>query len=320
MNKYTWLKITLAIACFLFVGYTIDWRRAWETLLHANMVWLSISAALWLVNQGLQTLIWQTLIRKIYPTETFSASMGAVFCGQTLGLFTPARLGDLVGRAYYLKHENKWELAALTGAQQAIAFTCYVGFGIPALLYFLLFYLKLAVFLWYLIFFLGLVVLSVLLTIILDPRGVYQFLNTRFPHPHIQKTIGFLRHLSLKDIYWIGFQTVLRYAVFCSQYILLLWAFDAPITLFHAVIAVVLFYYANSVIPSPALAGLGIREGTSVYFLGAFGVSAAIAFNASLLTYILNIVFPALLGIPFVLKMRLAEHPNTQAIETETSC
>jgi len=299
------IKPTLTLFCLFCLIWFVQWDEIVNTIYQADWRFAGAALALLGLNIYLQAAIWQMLIRRLYPEELFTHSLGAILVGQSLGLFTPARIGDFIGRAYYLEQSNKWELAALTGVQQIVALACYIGFGIPALLYFLLIQFKLSTYLWYLLLVMGVGTLLLLVTILLHPRAVYRFIVSRFPYPHVLKTFGFLRHLSLQDVYKLFGLTTVRYAVFSLQCLLILYGFGAQIEWEDAIIAIILFFYANSVIPSPALAGLGIREGSAVFFLGFFGVPAAIAFSTSLLLYVVNILTPAAMGLPLIFRLKL---------------
>jgi uncharacterized membrane protein YbhN (UPF0104 family) len=69
--------------------------------------------------------------------------------------------------------------------------------------------------------------------------------------------------------------------------------------------AVVLTYFVKFMVPSVTIMDLGVREGAAVFFLSVFGASPAVAFNAALLLFVINIVFPTALGIPFVWNLNL---------------
>lgn len=307
LHKSFIFKFLLAILTLALLIYWVEWKQIQASLYIADWRYVGIALALFPLNLALQAWMWQTLIQKIYPDESFIDSLGAVLCGSALGLFTPAKLGDFVGRAYYLKHDNKWQLAALMGTQQLINIGIYIGLGVLALLYFLLFHIKLAITLWYLVMILGLISVLTIITALLHPKMVYRTLLEYFPHPKVQKVFSFLEHLSLRDLYTLWGQGVFRYVVFSTQFLLLLYAFHPSISIWEAYLAVLMIFFAKTVIPAPTLAELGVRESVAIYFLGLFGVSSEIAFNASMLLTIINLFLPALLGIPFILKMRFGK-------------
>jgi len=62
--------------------------------------------------------------------------------------------------------------------------------------------------------------------------------------------------------------------------------------------------FTKSALPI-AIGDLGLDQFASIQFFGAFGVSEAAAFNASILMFAFNVLIPSLLGILFVGKLQL---------------
>jgi hypothetical protein len=99
--------------------------------------------------------------------------------------------------------------------------------------------------------------------------------------------------------------SAVRYAVFAGQFVLLVRSFapGAPWGLLAAGVALALF--VKSALPPALLGDLGVREGAAMFFLGGLGVSTAAAFNASLGVFAVNLVLPALAGLPLLLRLRV---------------
>lgn len=298
--------------------YNVSWPELMKVAREVDLRYLAISAILMPVNLSLDAYAWQTLVRRLYPEERFSDTLGAVLCGQALALFTPAQIGDFVGRAYYLKFDKKWELAALTAAQQAVEVACYVGMGIPALLYFMAFKMQINLWLWYLVLSMGVGTLLFIVTSLLHPQGIYRFIQRHWTHPRVLEVFSFLKHLTPSDIYQLAGLSFLRYLVFATQFVIILYGFHPVISVWEAYIATFLFYYASSVIPSPALGNLGVRGGITAFVFSQFGVASALSVNASFMTYMLNVMVPALIGTGFVLKMRIATRRSLQVQQEES--
>ena len=100
--------------------------------------------------------------------------------------------------------------------------------------------------------------------------------------------------------------SAVRYGIFSAQFVFLVFAFAPAASWLAAAGGVALVFFAKSAIPSFTLADLGIREGAAVYFMSALGIAAAAAFNAAFLLFCVNLLLPSLVGLPFVLKLRLA--------------
>jgi hypothetical protein len=85
-----------------------------------------------------------------------------------------------------------------------------------------------------------------------------------------------------------------------------------PIPLFYAVITVAVMFLVITVIPTIALAELGIRGSISIYLIGLFFEKYNIfteqidigIFSASSALWLINIIIPAIAGTFFVFKLK----------------
>jgi uncharacterized membrane protein YbhN (UPF0104 family) len=98
--------------------------------------------------------------------------------------------------------------------------------------------------------------------------------------------------------------SVLFYFTFLIQFFLLLSAFG-PVNLFSALAGISTIMLIKTIVPPVTLGELGIREGTAVLVLSPIGVLAAAALSASLLLFVVNLLIPALIGLPLLLRTRL---------------
>ena len=307
MPKYaTFLKLICAFATIFAILWWLeaDGEKLLDLWKTVNNFHLSFALLLLPLNLGVQAWIWQVLLQEIYPDERFIDSLGGILCGASLGFFTPARIGDFAGRALYMPHRNKIELLALASLQQSLSFLCYIGFGTLALGYFLPFKLKFAWFGWILVALLGVLFLGIAFYALLNPQKIYRLILNKLPLKW-QTHFRFLNYLSRAHLLKLVALTILRYGIFCTQFVLLLYAFPFELRLLDAIIATMLIYYIKTFIPSFAFAELGIREATAVFLIGWMGGSELVAFNAATLIFGINLVLPALLGIPFIFKIKV---------------
>jgi uncharacterized membrane protein YbhN (UPF0104 family) len=91
--------------------------------------------------------------------------------------------------------------------------------------------------------------------------------------------------------------SLLFYLCFLIQYVLLVAAFSHNQNFLDYFWAGNLMMFAKTIIPPISLGELGIREGASVYFLTQLGEASAVAFNASIFLFIINLLIPALIGL-----------------------
>ena len=79
-------------------------------------------------------------------------------------------------------------------------------------------------------------------------------------------------------------------------FMLVLLGFNIDVLTFSGLMAFEAAYFAMSLLPvTPA--GIGVREGSRVYFFALIGCSQAVVLCASFIIFFINIMLPALIGI-----------------------
>ena len=79
-------------------------------------------------------------------------------------------------------------------------------------------------------------------------------------------------------------------------FMILLLGFDIDVLTFRGLMAFEAAYFAMSLLPiTPS--GIGVREGSRVYFFALIGCNQTAVLCASFIIFVLNIMFPAVIGI-----------------------
>src|SRR5690606_3777038 len=133
--------------------------------------------------------------------------------------------------------------------------------------------------------------------------------------------LSFLRNWAPADRAYLLLLAVVRFCVFVAQYVILLHAFGSGVSWASGLILGGIVFFGKLLVPPVTLTDVGIREGVSIYVGGFFGVAGAVAFNAAFTLFLINLVLPALLGVPFVLGSshgRADADPSPGVLEAET--
>jgi uncharacterized membrane protein YbhN (UPF0104 family) len=272
--------------------------------------WVALVLALLFIpiNQGIESYKWMRLIRKTNPHIDFLASLSAVLIGNTLGIFTPNRLGEYVGRVQGLPDNKRWQGLSLLLMDRAAQMLTTIATGTWGICY-LLFAFRvricevlslppLGVFIVILALGIGTFMLVIGLVFI---EKIARFRVWKvFPTRIFQKMIEGLEDVAPSDMMQNLALSLLRNGVFSIQYFLLLLAFgyEGPILLGFSLIWIV--FLIKSIIPSLSLAELGIRESVALTVMGGFGIPVVTIIAATFLLYLYNIALPAIAGIFFV--------------------
>ncbi len=301
-------KLALAVGTVVYVGYLVEWGAVAEAARSANVGWAAAALALMPANIGLEAYRWHRLVRRIAPGLRFRQTLAAVLSGYPLGLATPGRVGDYAGRALYLRFAGKWELVALTFAERMSTLACSLTVGLVALVPFLAMRTAAPEPLVAAVGWGGGAVVAFFVWLVLHPGAARQLLLRLVPR-RLGHRLDVLKPFDERDARSLLALSALRYGLYSTQLAFLVFAFDPAALWLPTAAGVAIVFFAGSVIPTFTLADLGVREGAAVYFLGALGVDPAAAFNAALGLFCVNLVLPALVGVPLVLRLAPEDAP-----------
>ena len=287
-----------------------DTVAAWRALLATSLGGAGRGPVLWAlalvpVNWGLEAWKWHRLARHLEPV-TFGRSLRAVLVGLTLGFATPNRVGDYAGRILELKSRRVSALGAVFLGRycQLVATVLAGGAG---LLYFLLnFYLR-----GYPAAGLGAVASAALLGgLVLVPlyrsRLLLAALGVWRPLRRFRPALAIMPTYPARALHAVLALAGLRYAVFCTQFLLLLAAYGVRAPLGPGLAAVAGTFFLKSLVPSlNALADVGVRELSATHLFGLLGQPALPVLSASLSLWVINIALPSAAGLLLVPGLRV---------------
>ncbi len=251
------------------------------------------------LNWYIESIKWKYLIKKIEPVRIFTA-VKAVFSGIAFAIFTPNRTGELAGRIFVLKKENRIQAVFSTAVGSLSQMLITLSIGFIGGIFFLIFYLsKLPEssqdYLMYLkLLFVLLVIFGFL--IFFNLKLFIRILKRIKLFEKIIKPIEIVAEYSLKELVNVLLYSILRYIVFSMQFYILLVFFKVDITFYEAILCISLTYLVSSVIPSFTLAEIGIRGSAALFFMGMFSGNDIGIISATALIWIINVAIPAIIG------------------------
>lgn len=310
------LKGVLAAAAVAVLVRVVHPAEVWRALAGADLRWVVAALLLVPLNVGLEAYRWGRLVRRVAPEVRFRDALRAVVGSYPLGLLTPGRVGDYVGRAMFVRAVPPGASAALTfGERMATLAACVVG-GLVAVGP----YLGGAVAaspLWPAVVAVGAVGAGALVLAILFPSVAQTALGAVLPFGPVRRALAAFDRIPPDEGAVLLGLSALRYVVFSGQFVLLAHAFAPDVPWAGLWLGVALVFFVKSAVPQVTLGDLGVREGAAVFFLGAYGVAPAAALDASLALFAFNLVLPALAGVPFLLQLRLQRAAARAAVPAE---
>ncbi|MGB6036181.1 MAG: lysylphosphatidylglycerol synthase domain-containing protein [Cryomorphaceae bacterium] len=266
------LTLLGSLAWFKFKG--LEFASSWNQV--SWLFPLLVAFALSVLNLSTETAKYQSLFGK--GRIGFSTAFRSVLAGMSVGIWTPNRVGEFVGRLRYAPDGEKKRSMGATVVGSFLQGGVTILFGCVGLILFD-FNIEMPVDL-NLVLALGLI-FALALVLVFRKGPIARLRKKHYEVNGSELLLAF------------GWAT-LRYAIFSTQFVILQFAFGFSGTLLEAFSGVFLLYVIQSYIPGSFLSELGVREVLSVLFFASFFENPIGAPLAAFCLWGLNIGLPIL--------------------------
>ena len=270
-----------------------------------------IAVCLMPLNWGLEALKWKLLVQRLQPI-TFFKSLESVLSALSLGVYTPNRIGEFGGRVLLLQPENRvpgFFLSVLSSWAQVLVTLFFGGsalFFLDHQMQQLLHANDHGIYSFSTLF-------KYLIAGIVLVTGLFYF-NVRW-WSRFLKWLPFLKakkmvtsvpsHMQQAVLWKLLLLSMIRFLVFAFQTILIWQALQIQMEWTDAFGCISLVYLFMAIIPSIAIAELGIRGKVTIAVASLFTTQIIALLAGTLLIWMLNLVVPALIGSLFLLTIRV---------------
>jgi hypothetical protein len=308
------VAVLVAVGVFLYIRIAAhqstlaawdEWHLALEK---ADLRLWTVMLLLAVLNWGLEAAKWRLLMAAVEPMGRVRA-FAATLAGTAIGIFTPNRTGEFVGRVLFLEPHNRWRggFASVLGSIAQFAVTVVIG-GAAFVLWFPQ-QTKMLGGYWAGVAGAALVALVAVGTLVFyfQPRLLRQ----------VVAKLPFLRRLDKDAAVLDGFPvqttatvlglSAMRYAVFAVQYMVLL-AVVADMPWAISLIAVPLIFLVTTLVPTMMLTELGVRGSVAVALLVPTAQDPSPVLLAAFMLWAVNLALPAVVG-GFILLIHRIKKP-----------
>ena len=311
MNKNTkiWLKYIAGLAILMLLLWSIYVQVTKQLTGISASSWTQTGPAVYLilciclmfVNILIESRKWYVLSNSVEELSYFRA-LCSYLAGMAFSIVTPNRIGDYPGRILYLGRSNTFRYVnvSILGAMSQLS--AIFLFGLAGLTYYNIAFPT--------------VIAKVALAVCLAGNIFVAVIYWRFEAwlPAMEK-IKWLKRFAIygrllnrvtirKQITVLG-MSVLRFGVFTAQYLFLLKWMNVNLPMAEGFCMAALFFWIMAVIPSIALAELGIRGNVSLYLFQHFSSNTVGILAATSGIWLLNLVLPSIVGSILIMRMKL---------------
>jgi uncharacterized membrane protein YbhN (UPF0104 family) len=288
------LKLLIVSALIYYLVSVLDFTDLLNTLAASDLTLSASAAVLLIVNIYFQFLKWKISCRHFLSVDDNSRIVSSLFSGFTAAVFTPARIGEYVGRGIGFQDKGIKNITAAVFYDKLFTLLFVTIFGIAGILFYISIH-----------YIIALIIFS-LLVIILYRKYSQTIVRNTSRINFIKKFYQKIAEFKTPDKKLIKEQLLFSfcfYTVYIIQFALLLSAFTGSINPLFFIIAV-LIMFVKTYIPNVISGEFGIRESAAVFFMTLFGEDPNAGFNASIFLFLINIIIPAIPGIIPLLRNR----------------
>ena len=326
------LNYVFGVGLFLWLSYAIYHQLKYKNDLSVSVArlkesvsehWFAILAVgvMMVVNWGIEARKWQILTRPVQPIS-FRKAFYAILSGVSFSINTPNRIGEYGGRILYLKSINRLRGIAVTLVGSLSQFLTTVVLGVAGFVYYLYRFDPLGS--------LGVDFHGVwnILAIVVAAGGTLFVGYLYFRLDRVAGWLGKRRWLKRFRTYilvigdfpppvlWevLAFSAV-RYLVFSAQYLILLEAMGVQMVWWQGFMMIFLIYLVLAVIPTIAIAELGIRGEVGLYCLGLLSANKVGIIAGTVGIWLINLILPAIVGSLLLLGIKVLNEERVAGLK-----
>ncbi|MBA3683270.1 MAG: flippase-like domain-containing protein [Bacteroidetes bacterium] len=251
------------------------------------------------INWGIESFKWKIITEPIEKIS-FKTATHSVYSGVCLGNLAPGRATEFLAKIIFFKIENRPKITALHFINGMFQLCITYLFGLTALLIqlkqfegdnlWLAYTTSTIAILIVVVFIFCLVKIDLILNFITKKLNKQQALDD-FKYPFTAKKLLQLFGLS-----------VIRYFVFASQFLLLIYLFHQQPLNFSIFVGMALYYLITTTIPMISVLEAPIRAAIALIVFHDSGISNSALALSSVLIWLINIILPSVYGYTILLK------------------
>jgi len=296
-------------------GAWLQVKRSFSSPLLLNIVAVIM---LMVINWAVEAIKWQIAVKPVQPVSFFKA-FSAVLSGVSFSVSTPNRVGEYLGRVLYMEEGNRLRTIAVTmvSSMSQLIITLVMGLTGLILLKKNIEQQQLISGIWLLVLIYGVLIVSVLL--LLFYFRLHWLARWLAKIPLLKKYIYLVEAVGKFDstvLIRMLLLSVVRFSVFILQYYLLYLFFDVQISAWAACWTVSVSFLVMAILPTFAIAELGLKGKVALLITGLFSTNKAGIFFATAGIWFINLVIPAILGSLLILGIRKFQRKTGQSSDS----
>ncbi|HZW71180.1 MAG TPA: lysylphosphatidylglycerol synthase domain-containing protein [Hanamia sp.] len=270
--------------------------------------WLVILLAL--VNWGIEARKWQVLLKPLQSIR-FLRAYRSVLSGLALSLNTPNRMGEYGGRILYVKEGSRLKAISLSIAGSISQLIITLALGCGGLVYLIYFsnlqteyVMGLSLYWIKFLLLISSIITGFLILFFFRLSWLIKLLEKIPYSSRFTQYLNVLEQFTAKILLRLLSLSFFRYLVFVLQYILLLQLLHVEIFWFDCFWIISILFLVLAIVPSFAIADLGIRGKFSTALLSLYSANIVGILGTTFGIWCINLFIPAFAGSILILGIK----------------
>jgi hypothetical protein len=292
------LKLLTVIICGYFIFTNIVFNEELEFIdFYKNLIDFSVFSSkniifilfFTIINLFLEIKKWKTLTKSVKNNSWFEATEQSL-ASLTFSIITPNRIGEYGAKVLYYPNNKRKQIFLLNFAGNFYQLAVTIILGMIGLV-FLYKYASFSI--------ISTQNSIIIIIALISMVGIFYFLKEKYSKigDWLSKIIELLSFKNNKIVILIS---LLRYLVFSHQFYFLIYCFKLNISYFEAMTAISSVYLIASCIPILSLFDVALKGSVAIIVFSIFEIDSIQILSITTLMWLLNFVFPAIIGSYFV--------------------
>lgn len=305
------LSIGVKAIVFLVLGWILyvqlvvehdyaDLKAQFVDAFSTKGAWILLVGAIVLMplNWILESFKWKTLVNN-FQYFSLGSGLKSVLSGVSMAIMTPGRIGEYGGRLVGIDPQNRPKAILANLISSLSQNIINIGVGLCMALLFMNRFMDIQQGVFLSLFFISVLIVCALLLAYIRIDligGLLAYLPDYKWVTKIQESVNSFSQLDNKSLFYILFISMVRYAVYLSQYVMLIFFFGVTDQLVPAILGVGTIFFLQSNLPLPPALSVLARGEMAIFLWSVFTGNVLGIIAATFSLWIINLVVPAIVG------------------------
>jgi hypothetical protein len=267
-----------------------------------SFLYLLLALLLFPLNWFLESIKWKWITEQV-ESVSINTAQKSVYAGVCVGNLAPGRATEFLAKIHFFKPKNRLAVTILHFLNGMFQLSVTIMLGVIGILVKVSSQANAHEGLQNAAMVLSVLVMVLFVVTLFNINRILGWFYKRFSAQNYEELKAF--EWSADLLIKLFGTSVLRYAVFTMQFMIIVQIFPMHVSLFQMLMAVCIYFLLTTIIPMFSVIEAAVRAAIAMIVFSGMGLTDASLAVIAILVWIINIVFPSIIGYLVLLKENL---------------